>query len=206
MSRNRLVGVSLLATAALTLAGCAGGGENTGGAESSAADQTRTTATSEATAGLNVPLDRGVVRATTEENPMTSVFGTLQNNTGEEITIVGLSADVEAETYEIHEVVNGTMQEKQGGITIPAGETHEMNPGGDHFMFMGLTHPLGAGDAVTVTLELADGSTTELPEIPVRTMGAGDEDYGDLGMAGRAGDHDTSGTEAESGDGRENEH
>lgn len=184
MSRTRILGVSLLASAALVLAGCSNGGDSTdptqaGTEEQTAQDTAADETAAEATADLT--LSDGVVRATVEDNPMTSVFGTLQNSSDEELTIVGLTASVDAESYEIHEVVDGVMQEKEGGITIPAGESHELGPGGDHFMFMELSEPIEAGDAVSMTLELADGSTVELADVPVRTMGAGDEDYGDLG-------------------------
>lgn len=112
---------------------------------------------------------------------MTSVFGTLHNETDEDIQIVGVDADVEAGSYEMHEVVDGVMQEKEGGITVAAGEAHELAPGGDHFMFMELSEPIEAGDVVTITLELGDGSEVTLEGVPVRAMAAGDEDYGDLG-------------------------
>lgn len=45
-----------------------------------------------------------------------------------------------------------------------------------------------AGDQVTVTVEVSDGTTEEFDEIPVRNIGAGDENYGDLGHA-EHGDH-----------------
>lgn len=57
-------------------------------------------------------------------------------------------------------------------------------------MLMNVKEPVMAGDVVTVTVELADGSTEEFDDIPVRTIGAGDENYGDLGHDhGDHGDH-----------------
>lgn len=182
MIRTRILGVSVLATAALTLAGCASDEPTV--EPDTTTDAPAETADATEAADATVTLNDGVVRATADDNPMTSVFGTLENQTAEELNIVGLTADVEAESYEIHEVADGVMQEKAGGIVIPAGETHEMTPGGDHFMFLELAEPIAAGDAVSVTVELDDGTTVEFADIPVRTMGAGDEDYGDLGGMG----------------------
>lgn len=179
MTRTRILGVSVLATAALALAGCASDEPTVEPDPTTGAPAE--TAAPEQDADASVTLNDGVVRASVEDNSMTSVFGTLENHTAEELNIVGLTSDVEAESYEIHEVVDGVMQEKEGGIVIPGGETHVMEPGGDHFMFMELAEPIAAGDTVSVTVELDGGNTVELADIPVRTMGAGDEDYGDLG-------------------------
>lgn len=192
ISKSRYLGVSVFAAAALALAGCADTGE---GADDTDATQGTAAETTAAETDEVLTLESGVIRATVEDNPMTSVFGDLQNNSAEEITIVGLSADVEAGSYEIHEVVDGVMQEKEDGISIPAGATHVMEPGGDHFMLMDLSAPVEAGEAVTLTVELADGATATLADVPVRTMGAGDEDYGDL-------EHHT-GDEAHDGTGHE---
>ncbi len=120
------------------------------------------------------------MRAMEKDSDMTAIFGTLHNNTDKDINVVGFSSSVKAKHYEIHEVVDGVMQEKEGGFDIPAGESIELAPGGFHFMLMGVTEPVMAGETATLTLELADGSSVELGDIPVRTIGAGDEDYGDM--------------------------
>lgn len=48
-------------------------------------------------------------------------------------------------------------------------------------MLMGVKEPVMAGESVAITLHLTDGKTIDLGEVPVRSIGAGDEDYGDLG-------------------------
>jgi copper(I)-binding protein len=48
------------------------------------------------------------------------------------------------------------------GITIPAGGTHVLKPGGEHVMFMGLVKPLEQGATVPVTFHF-DG----LPDMVV---------------------------------------
>ena len=116
-----------------------------------------------------------------EEADMTAIFGTLVNESNEDIEIVAFSSSVDAGINEIHETVDGQMREMEEPLIIPAGESVALEPGGAHFMLMNVKEPVMAGDEVTVTVELADGSTEEFDDIPVRTIGAGDENYGDLG-------------------------
>ncbi|HIX78384.1 MAG TPA: copper chaperone PCu(A)C [Candidatus Corynebacterium faecipullorum] len=181
------VSVAALAAGSLTLAACSPSEEDSAAAPSSAATSAEkdkgaeTSASASSSAESGITFEDAVVRAMEEDSDMTAIFGTLHNNTDEDINVVGFSSSVKAEHYEIHEVVDGVMQEKEGGFDVPAGESIELAPGGFHFMLMGVTEPVMAGETATLTLELADGSTVELGDIPVRTIGAGDEDYGDMG-------------------------
>jgi len=45
-----------------------------------------------------------------------------------------------------------SMPELPDGVVIPAGGSHALARGGDHFMLMGLTRPLAEGDALRLTL------------------------------------------------------
>lgn len=169
--RTAIVG-GLIASVALTLAGCSNGQDS----ESVTTSVVETTSNS---SDAEVTFDHAVIRASSEDNPMTSVFGTLINNTDEALTVTGFTADAPAQRYELHEVVDGHMQEKAGGFTIPAGQSYELAPGGDHLMIMGLESPVEAGDVVSITVMLEDGSEVDLGEVPVRTIAAGDESYGE---------------------------
>src|SRR5699024_3115197 len=186
---------------ALALAACSPANEND--STEATAEATTTTATTTATAtsttsamttaaadAADAPLTLtdGFVRATVEGTQMTAIFGTLTNTTDEEINLTGFTASVDAAAYEIHEVVDGVMREKEGGLTIAAGDTHELAPGQDHMMLMGLDTPVEAGDTVDITLILGDGTEIELDPVPVRTIAAGDESYGeDGGLMGNNG-------------------
>ena len=70
---------------------------------------------------------------------------------------------------------------KDGGFDVPAGGTHEVGPGGDHFMVMDYEPAIEAGDTIDVTLLLEGGATATVSDVAVRTMLPGDESYGDLG-------------------------
>ncbi|MEO5303767.1 copper chaperone PCu(A)C [Corynebacterium sp. c25Ua_47] len=181
--------VVAVAAVSLGLAGCSPSEEDStatatsaaASADSSAEQGADSSASASDSAESGVTFEDAVVRAMEKDSDMTAIFGTLRNDTDEDINVVGFSSSVKAKHYEIHEVVDGVMQEKEGGFDIPAGESIELAPGGFHFMLMGVTEPVMAGETATLTLELADGSTIELGDIPVRTIGAGDEDYGDMG-------------------------
>lgn len=174
---------SAILSGAVVLAACSPAHQSDSTTESTTTASTtasNTDTSTESTSAAAIEVEDAVVRASVEDSEMTAVFGTLSNNTEDEITVTGFSADVDAQSFEIHEVVDGVMQEKPGGFVIPAGESTELAPGGDHFMILGLANPIQAGDEVSVTLELSDGSTIELDPIPARTIAAGDEDYGDM--------------------------
>ncbi|KAA8725193.1 copper chaperone PCu(A)C [Corynebacterium phocae] len=132
----------------------------------------------EAHSGLH--MHDAVVRAMDETSDMTAIFGEIHNSTDKEVTIVGFKSSVDAKMNQIHEVTDGVMKEKEGGITLAAGEDIDLEPGGYHFMLMGVAKPIMAGETVDLTLELKDGSTIDVKGIPVRTMGAGAEGYEDM--------------------------
>lgn len=113
---------------------------------------------------------------------MTAIFGTIHNTADEDITITGFTTSLGEATYEIHETVDGTMRKKEGGLTVPAGGTVELAPGGDHLMVMGYAPEIAAGDVVDVTFETSDGESIEVPGVAVRSMLPGGEDYGEDGQ------------------------
>ena len=65
---------------------------------------------------------------------MTAVYGTITNNTGADIVLTGGQTDAAGIT-EVHEMamIDGQMkmQEIDGGLTIPAGQSIELEPGGE---------------------------------------------------------------------------
>ena len=179
--------VVAVAAAGLTLASCSTSEEDSTAAPSSAAasaekdKEAATSGSASSSAESGVTFEDAVVRAMEKDSDMTAIFGTLHNHTDKDINVVGFTSSVKAEHYEIHEVVDGVMQQKEGGFDLPAGESVELAPGSFHFMLMGVTEPVMAGETATLTLELSDGSTVDLGDIPVRSIGAGDENYGDMG-------------------------
>ncbi len=201
--RNRTLIVSSLAAAALALAACSSTDEATTSesAQPSTAAET-TSAAAEAVDHSGVHMHDGVVRAMEDGADMTAIFGTIHNGTDKDVTVVGFTTSIDAEMNQIHEVVDGVMQEKEGGLEIPAGGSVELAPGGEHLMMMGVKDKVVAGDEIDVSLLLGDGTTAEMGKLPVRTMAAGEEGYEDMGgmdMSGHDhGDHaeSTEGTEA----------
>lgn len=181
---KKILGASVLLSGALLMAACSPANQNdsTGSTAETAMSMTPSASTSTSTKASDsnaiLSMDNAVVRASAEGSDMTAVFGTIVNNTEQEVHVTGFSANVDAQSFEIHEVVNGMMQPKAGGLVIPAGESVELAPGGDHMMILGLAAPIQAGEEVTITLVLEDGTTVELEPTPARTIAAGDEEYG----------------------------
>ncbi|MCB2411387.1 copper chaperone PCu(A)C [Demequina sp. TTPB684] len=113
------------------------------------------------------------------DDGMTAAFASVHNNADRDITITGASSPA-AMAVELHEVVDDEMRQVDGGFTVPAGETLMLEPGGLHLMFMGISQPIAAGDEVTVTLTLSDGTHVEFTAVAKDFAGA-NEDY-DGGM------------------------
>jgi copper(I)-binding protein len=128
----------------------------------------------------HITIENAYVRATDEMSEMmgmlmTGAFMELTNNHEESVTLIGGSCDC-AETVEIHEVVGGAMQPKEGGLAIAGGATETLRPGGNHVMLIGLDKNLVAGTEVTFTLEFSDGHTVEVTA-PVKVVNLDQEEY-----------------------------
>jgi hypothetical protein len=110
---------------------------------------------------------------------MTALFGTLRNTSGRTITVISAESPA-AGLVELHETVKTAsgamqMQPKAGGITIPAGGTHVLEPGGDHVMLMQLSAALESGTTTTVFFTTDAGGYQVT--VPVRVFSGADESY-----------------------------
>jgi len=110
---------------------------------------------------------------------MTGAFAVLANAGNTDAELTGASTSV-AGMVELHRMTGSAgaqrMQEIDGGIAVPAGGGTTLAPGGLHLMFMDLAGPLEPGDTVGVTLEFADGSTSEV-QFEVKAYTGANETY-----------------------------
>ncbi|QOD42658.1 copper chaperone PCu(A)C [Clavibacter zhangzhiyongii] len=171
-----------LATSAilvLALSGCGSPAQSSGASPAAAPSATA------AAAAPELEVDDAWVKSA--ESGMSAAFGTIVNDSAQDVTIV--SADSPASPMmELHETVANdagemVMRPRDGGFTIPAGDSLELAPGANHLMLMGLTAPLAAGDEIDVTLTLSDGSTYDF-SAPVKDYSGANETYegGDMDM------------------------
>ena len=101
--------------------------------------------------------------------PTGAAFMGLMNQSSQDDRLIAVSSEV-ADRVELHthlQDANGVMRmvEVEDGIAIAAGETHMLQRGGDHVMFMGRNRDLAQGDVISVTLtfEKAGDMTVEIP-------------------------------------------
>lgn len=121
---------------------------------------------------------------------MTSSFGLVKNAGEEDVTLVAVESTI-SENIELHQTSGDgsgamSMEEKEGGFTIAAGESLDLAPGGDHIMFMDFDGPLQAGDTVDLTLVFADDSRLDY-EASIRDFAGADESYSDEESDGHEG-------------------
>ena len=116
---------------------------------------------------------------------MTGLFGTFENPTDEDITLLGGVADQQWTDTKLdaHEVVKNdagemVMQEAKGGIVIPAHGSVTLKPGGYHVMFWDLKKPIAVGDTVKATIEFSNGTSIEVDAV-AREIANANEHYDD---------------------------
>ncbi|HON76143.1 MAG TPA: copper chaperone PCu(A)C [Dermatophilaceae bacterium] len=175
MTRRALGAGGVLLALALT-AGC--GSSATPSSTSTSPSVTTTTGADEGQGDENgVEVHDVWVKAT--EGEMTGVFGIIHNHAATDVTVTSATSPLTTRV-ELHEVVmvDGAMkmQPKAGGFMLPAKGSHELAPGHDHIMLMGLSAPLKTGTTVEVTLHMSDGKAVTFTA-PVRPAAAGNESY-----------------------------
>lgn len=134
----------------------------------------------EATANSVAFVD-GYIREKSADSDMTAVFGTIVNNTDDDLVLESFDIErlAEGTVFELHEVADGVMRPVDGGFEIPADSEAELEPGSLHLMVMNNDEALEPGEEFTLVLQFNDGSELTVT-IPVRVQPSGDEDYGDL--------------------------
>lgn len=138
-----------------------------------------------------ITVDEAWVKAA--EDGMTAAFGQITNTGEEDVTLTEVESSV-SDDIELHQTSeDGTggmsMEEKEGGFLIAAGDTLDLSPGGDHIMFMDFDGPLSAGDTVDLTLIFADGSEVEF-DAQIRDFAGAEESYDDDHSGHEHSDHD----------------
>ena len=114
-------------------------------------------------------------------------FMAISNNGTEADRLIGVEADfaAKAETHESKVDGNGVgTMEHVDFIEIPPGQTVNLEHGGYHIMFMGLTGPLKEGETRKVTLifEHAGRAEVEFMIDPPMSEGTGDTDHSKMDM------------------------
>ncbi len=152
----------------LILAGC--GGDEDAQTAAPTATASESAGTGQMTGGSAQSGDLAVSGMWAKESSLdlAAAFGTVANSGEAGDTLVAASA-VGVPEVQLHEVVDGQMQQVQGGFPIPAGGTLVLEPGGNHLMFMGLTEKIAAGSMIDITLEFASGTTITVTA-PVRAF------------------------------------
>ena len=111
---------------------------------------------------------------------MTAVYGTITNNSNQDVVLVGGHTDV-TERVEVHEMAMSggemVMQQIEGGLVIPAGEKVTLEPGGNHMMLMDLSKAVIAGETISVTFDLEGADDVTIEGIMAKPAEGGDENY-----------------------------
>lgn len=149
---------ALAALLALPLAACSAGADD--GSDATGEGTTASDGGAAAPGSGTITVTDPWVKAADEG--MTAVFGTIANGTGADLVLSAVTTPV-TDMVQLHETTSDgsggmSMQEKDGGFPLPAGEDLVLEPGGDHIMLMDLPEPLQPGDTLELTLVFSDGT------------------------------------------------
>lgn len=156
-----------LAAALLIVAGCVAPMAGSGGAPASMASM----AAPEPVAG-QISVANVRARPAPLEGGNGAAFMVVLNGTDAPVRFASATGDIAA-AIELHETTttDGIMKmvPQPDGFEIPAGGSVELMPGGKHVMLIGLTHPLEAGQAFSLTLQFDNGTNLDV-SVPVVEM------------------------------------
>lgn len=117
----------------------------------------------------SIEISGAYARSATPNAKTGAIFMALTNSGSEDDRLVGAASDA-AMKVELHTHVqssDGVMQMTaiEGGIPLPAGQTHELARGGDHVMLMGLKQGLvqDATVRLVLTFEKAGEIVLDVP-------------------------------------------
>lgn len=144
----------------LPLAACSAGAEGSSDASDEGADAASSDGGTAASGSGSISVTDPWVKAADEG--MTAAFGTITNGTDADLVLTAVTTPA-TDMVQLHETTSDgsggmSMQEKEGGFPLPAGEDLVLEPGGDHIMLMDLPEPLQPGDTLELTLVFSEGT------------------------------------------------
>lgn len=122
-------------------------------------------------AELNVDADDLWLRQSIPGQSNGAGFGTITNNGRQDVLLIGGTIAI-ADDVEIHRHVREGEQmrmEAMDALTIPAGQSVTLQPGGYHLMLMNLSEPLVVDAQHELTLVFSDGATLKV-KVPVKEL------------------------------------
>lgn len=104
----------------------------------------------------HVEIENAVARVTSSLAQTAAVYLSIRNHSDEDDRLFRVDGDV-ADRVEIHTHIQDEagvmrMTELEDGISIASGAMHQLSPGSDHIMLLGLTEPLEQGDTFELLL------------------------------------------------------
>ena len=150
---------ALVSLLVLPLAACSAGADGGSGASDAGADAASDGGAAGPGSGTISVTDPWVKAA---DEGMTAAFGTITNGTDTDLVLTAVTTPA-TDMVQLHETTSDSsggmsMQEKDGGFPLPAGEDLVLEPGGDHIMLMDLPEPLQPGDTLELTLVFSEGT------------------------------------------------
>jgi periplasmic copper chaperone A len=120
--------------------------------------------------GAKIMVQDQYARVSAKMSTSGAAFMEIMNKGTEDDQLIEARSDI-AKRVELHthmETGDGVMKmiHVEEGFTIPAGDHHMLQRGGDHVMFMGLKQELKHGDVVSVTLVFKNAGEVMI-DIPV---------------------------------------
>jgi copper(I)-binding protein len=123
------------------------------------------------TQAADLKIEDAMARAVPPTAKMSAAFMTLTNNADTDLAVVSAESSV-AKAVELHNntMTDGKMRMRQvNQIDLPANQTTELKPGGQHVMLIGLNRALVEGETIDLKLNFSDGSSESM-EIPIQQI------------------------------------
>lgn len=123
------------------------------------------------TQAADLRIEDAMARAVPPTAKMSAAFMTLTNNADTDLAVISAESSV-AKAVELHNnrMTDGKMKMRQvNQIDLPANQTTELKPGGQHVMLIGLKRALVEGETIDLKLNFSDGSSESM-EIPIQKI------------------------------------
>lgn len=118
----------------------------------------------------DIQVDDAYARSSGKHAKSGAAFMMIVNTGDSDDRLIGVTSDaadrVELHTHKVDENGVAKMIHVEEGFTIPAGESHMLQRGGDHVMFMGLSQAFEQDATVPVTLIFEQAGEVQV-DIPV---------------------------------------